>query len=207
MITKKFDKHYIFTLASISHWHLHLSQSTGKSALYNVYYRSLWTASFDFMWGRLVGFDSVKICQLEGIWIHLDRSDSLGMFAEEPAKSDLAHSLTVLPAGGEKLLLSDFGWQWEGPYCVMESRWGEDKKESENLCLFKVCRSRSWTLSDVLICGDRENWGNCRKQTYSRLCLLLICWFIWLRTRFAQIHLRWGQKLSLILILISASLI
>ena len=32
------------------------------------------------------------------------------MFAEEPAKSDLAHSLTVLPAGGEKLLLSDFEW-------------------------------------------------------------------------------------------------
>ena len=31
------------------------------------------------------------------------------MFAEEPAKSDLAHSLTVLPAGGEKLLLSDYG--------------------------------------------------------------------------------------------------
>ena len=32
------------------------------------------------------------------------------MFAEEPAKSDLAHSLTVLPAGGEKLLLSELGW-------------------------------------------------------------------------------------------------
>ena len=68
-------------------------------------------------------------------------------------------------------------------------RWGEDKKESENLCLFKVCRSRSWTLSDVLICGECENRGNCRKQTYSRLCLLSSCRFIWLRTRFAQIHL------------------
>ena len=27
-------------------------------------------------------------------------------------------------------------------------------------------------------------------KTYSRLCLLLICWFIWLLTRFAQIHLQ-----------------
>ena len=40
------------------------------------------------------------------------------MFAEEPAKSDLAHSLTVLPAGGEKLLLSDYGWYYGKDHIV-----------------------------------------------------------------------------------------
>ena len=79
------------------------------------------------------------------IWIHRNRSDSLGMFAEEPAKPDFAHSLTVLPAGGEKLLLSNFGWQWEGPYCVMESRWGEVRIKKR----VRICASSKSAAPDL----------------------------------------------------------
>ena len=100
VITKKFDKHYIFTLASISHWQpTFVAEHQQICVVHNIK-------------GHCEQFQ-LNLCQADWfgfirpkIWIHLNRSDSLGMFAEEPAKSDLAHSLTVLPAGGEKWVLS-----------------------------------------------------------------------------------------------------
>ena len=105
-----------------------------------LHYRSLWTVSIEFMSGRLVGFYSVK---------NLNPSESI-RFTWDVCRGTCqvwSCPLSDCTACRRRGIIAQRLWMilCEGPYCVMESMWGEVRIKKR----VRICASSKSAAPDL----------------------------------------------------------